>query len=67
MLVSVDDLLHVSGGDYVCGKQAVLKFDSNISEDAICLYKCDDTKIQKPDCGRHGVCVVTYTGDVKCL
>ena len=59
---SVDSILH-----NVCGKQEVLRFDSNNNGSAICVYKCDDIKIKKPDCGVHGDCVVTYTGDVKCL
>jgi hypothetical protein len=67
MLVSVDDLLHVRIGEYVCGKQAVLRFDSNNNGDAICVYRCDDIDIKKLDCGAHGDCVVTYTGHVKCL
>lgn len=54
---SVDSILH-----NICGKQDVLRFESN---NASCVYKCDD--IKKPDCGNHGDCVVTYTGDVKCL
>ena len=51
----------------ICEKQEVLRFESNNNVDANCVYKCDDIKINRPDCGIHGDCVVTYTGELKCL